>query len=70
MPLGINGNSPAPGYRGRITGAMGNVGCDGYNWSSSTDGIVSITLEFSTQRFFAGNAGNRATGRQLRCLSE
>ncbi len=63
-------NSSAPGYRHRDTGALSAGGLDGYSWSSAVSGTVGVFLHFYTQYLNPSNAGLRAYGFQLRCLSE
>ncbi|WP_294599792.1 hypothetical protein [uncultured Rikenella sp.] len=70
MPLGINGNSPAPGYRGAGSGVSDGVGNYGYSWSSAVSGTYGVFLYFYTQYLSPSYAHTRAYGRQLRCLSE
>ncbi|WP_297832457.1 hypothetical protein [uncultured Rikenella sp.] len=61
---------PAPGYRHRDTGALWNVGSLGYSWASTVSGANGMTLNFYVAWLYPSNAGNRAYGFQLRCLSE
>ncbi len=61
---------PAPGYRHGTSGAPGHVGGNGYSWSSAVSGIRGRFLWFSTQDLDPSNTYYRASGLQLRCLSE
>ncbi len=60
----------APGYRSLASGTPGGVGNVGYNWSSMVSGIYGRFLWFTAQDLGPSSTGNRADGRQLRCLSE
>ncbi|WP_299457633.1 hypothetical protein [uncultured Rikenella sp.] len=59
----------APGYRHRDTGALNNVGNNGYSWSSTVSGTNGMNLNFNVTWLNPSNANNRAYGFQLRCLS-
>ncbi len=61
---------PAPGYRYYATGASGGVGGYGYSWSPAVSGVYGQFLWFNSQDLGPSNSNDRATGRQLRCLSE
>ncbi|WP_294593433.1 hypothetical protein [uncultured Rikenella sp.] len=47
-----------------------SVGSAGYSWSSTSSDIYGRFLYASTQELVSSNTGDRAVGRQLRCLSE
>ncbi|WP_297628832.1 hypothetical protein [uncultured Rikenella sp.] len=53
---------------------LGGIGHYGYSWSSTTNrtvsGIYGRFLWFNSQGLDPSDANDRATGRQLRCLSE
>ncbi len=59
----------APGYRHRDTGALNNVGNNGYSWSSAVSGTNGMNLNFNATWLNPSNANNRGYGLQLRCLS-
>ncbi len=61
---------PAPGYRPRDTGALGNVGGGGYCRTSTVSGINGMNLNFYATWLRPNGADYRAYGFQLRCLSE
>ena len=65
---------PASGYRYYTSGVLGGIGHYGYSWSSTTNrtvsGIYGRFLWFNSQGLDPSDANDRATGRQLRCLSE
>ncbi|WP_297830087.1 hypothetical protein [uncultured Rikenella sp.] len=63
-------NGTAPGYRDAYSGALGDVGSNGYSWSSATSGIGGLDLNFHSQHLNTGFSDGRAHGIQLRCLSE
>ncbi|WP_300729134.1 hypothetical protein [uncultured Rikenella sp.] len=46
------------------------VGTGGFNYSSSVSSIFGVFLNFSAQYLNSGNMDSRASGLQLRCLSE
>ncbi|WP_299458024.1 hypothetical protein [uncultured Rikenella sp.] len=64
----------APGYRNRDTGDLGTIGDGGYNWSSTSygsgDHYRGVCLDFRATVLGPRNAALRASGLQLRCLSE
>ncbi|WP_294593636.1 hypothetical protein [uncultured Rikenella sp.] len=62
--------SPAPGYRLCISGALSHVGYEGSVWSASTLGAYGVSLRFVMNAAQPGYSDNRANGFQLRCLSE
>ena len=59
----------APGDRNRDTGALNNVGNNGYSWASTVSGTNGMNLNFNVTWLNPSNANNRAYGFQLRCLS-
>ena len=63
---------PAPGYRNNASGALNNVGNNGYSWSSTVaaSGYNARTLGFNTQGLSPTNTNSRALGLQVRCLQE
>lgn len=63
---------PASGYRSRASGALTNVGSDGYSWSSSpTQGSTYAGfLNFSASYVSPQNNGYRAYGFPVRCVRE
>ncbi|WP_294599848.1 hypothetical protein [uncultured Rikenella sp.] len=64
------GFDPAPGFRTLSTGALSNVGNNGYSWSSTVSGTNGLFLYFDTPGLYTGYSGTRTYGFQLRCLSE
>ena len=60
--------SCAPGYRHRDTGALTNVGNNGYSWSSSVSSTNGMNLNFNSSWLNPSNTNNRAYGFQVRCL--
>ncbi|WP_297829752.1 hypothetical protein [uncultured Rikenella sp.] len=71
MPLGINGQEyPAPGGRGDAEGGLWHIGNIGNGWSSSNNRTDGMHLGFSTQGLGPSSSYSRASGLQLRCLSE
>ncbi len=61
---------PAPGYRHRDTGALWNVGNNGYSWSSTVSSILGMYLALECGMLDPVHIDSRAYGLQLRCLSE
>jgi uncharacterized protein (TIGR02145 family) len=61
---------PAAGYRSRISGALVNVGTNGYYWSSAASGTNALDLTFSATTVLPTNSYNRSTGFSVRCVSE
>ncbi|WP_300828618.1 hypothetical protein [uncultured Rikenella sp.] len=47
-----------------------NNGNYGYSWSTATNGIHGLNLNFSSQGLGSNHSDRRACGFQLRCLSE
>ncbi len=71
LPLGINGKEyPAPGGRGDAEGGFWHIGNIGNGWSSSSNRTDGMHLGFGTQDLGPGSSYHRASGLQLRCLSE
>ncbi|WP_300829530.1 hypothetical protein [uncultured Rikenella sp.] len=60
----------APGYRHRDTGALWNVGNNGYSWSSTVSSILGMYLALECGMLDPVHIDSRAYGLQLRCLSE
>ncbi|WP_294596542.1 hypothetical protein [uncultured Rikenella sp.] len=60
----------APGFHRRDTGALGNVGHSGCNWSSTVSSTYGMGLSFDVTWLDPSYANSRAYGFQLRCLSE
>ena len=65
MPSGT-----APGYRSNPLGTLLYVGDAGYGWSSAVSRLNGMFLHLTAELLLPSNAGNRAHGFQLRCLSE
>ena len=60
---------PLAGYRDRTTGALSNLGTNGYYWSSTVSGTNARTLSFNSST--AGMyTNNRAYGFSVRCLKD
>ncbi|WP_195497469.1 hypothetical protein [Alistipes senegalensis] len=61
---------PASGYRNRTSGALTNVGSNGYSWSSSpTQGSTNAGyLNFSASNVNPQNNNYRANGFPVRCV--
>ncbi len=74
FPKAREKTNPAPGYRdfGRTgwEGIARSIGDHGYSLSSATSGIYGLDLYFRSQYLHTSYSDNRATGLQLRCLSE
>jgi len=64
--------SPAPGYRNTYSGLQDGSGRYGYGWASafSSSNTGGLCLGFGTGGLGTNNSDNRASGFQLRCLSE
>ncbi|WP_300646476.1 hypothetical protein [uncultured Rikenella sp.] len=65
---------PAPGFRdagndGRL-GDLLYIGNSGFCYSSSMSGSNGVYLTFTVASLYHSDAGHRAYGLQLRCLSE
>jgi hypothetical protein len=60
---------PMSGYRSFSSGTLGNVGTDGFCWSSTVSGTDSRFLGFGSFSAFMGN-GIRADGFAVRCLKD
>ena len=64
---------PASGYRGSGTGGLGNVGVNGYAWSSSPAGAASVYgsfLLFESRGVNPEHYDGRAFGFPVRCVQE
>ena len=61
---------PAPGFRYATSGVPSGVGYYGFGWSSITNGVYGLDLNFSSQGLYTSSSGHRAHGYPLRCLSE
>lgn len=62
---------PASGYRNRTSGALTNVGTNGYYWSSSPNSSGSTNagnLNFNATNVNPLNSNNRANGFPVRCV--
>ncbi len=62
---------PASGYRNNSSGALNNVGSNGYYWSSSPNSSSSNNagnLNFNTSNVNPLNNNNRANGFSVRCV--
>ncbi|WP_300829260.1 hypothetical protein [uncultured Rikenella sp.] len=60
----------APGFRNSNSGVLGGVGNGGFSYSSSVSGIGGLNSNSYSQYLNTGNSDYRASGLQLRCLSE
>ncbi|WP_304708402.1 hypothetical protein [uncultured Rikenella sp.] len=69
MPGGLAPGFRDPGHHGQFGNAI-YIGDFGYSWSSATNGIRGMDLNFSSQTLGASSSDYRAHGFQLRCLSE
>ncbi|WP_296006921.1 hypothetical protein [uncultured Alistipes sp.] len=61
----------ATGYRSNATGALENVGTNGYAWSSSSYAAGNVNagmLNFNSGNVNPLNNGNRAIARAVRCV--
>jgi uncharacterized protein (TIGR02145 family) len=58
-----------PGLRSLASGSLGNVGSDGYYWSSSVSGTSASTRYFGSTGTSTYN-NNRASGFTVRCLKD
>jgi len=61
----------ASGYRNRTSGALTNVGSNGYSWSSSPNSAGSTNagnLNFNASNVNPFNNNNRANGFPVRCV--
>ncbi|WP_300856856.1 hypothetical protein [uncultured Rikenella sp.] len=70
FPKARGKSNPAPGFRGIGEGALWNVGSEGTVWSSTISSINAIYLNFYVTWLHPSRAYHRASGFQLRCLSE
>ncbi|WP_294600370.1 hypothetical protein [uncultured Rikenella sp.] len=60
----------APGFRDSNSGVLGGIGNGGFSYSSSVNGIGGLNSNSYSQYLNTGNSDYRASGLQLRCLSE
>ena len=60
---------PVAGYRFYSNGSLGNVGSNGYYWSSTVDGFSSRTLGFSSHGAYMASY-SRADGASVRCIKD
>ncbi|WP_300729146.1 hypothetical protein [uncultured Rikenella sp.] len=60
----------APGSRYSGSGGLLSVGYHGFSWSSATNDIYGLDLNFYVTGLNTGYPDYRAYGFQLRCLSE
>ncbi|WP_300728666.1 hypothetical protein [uncultured Rikenella sp.] len=63
-------SNTASGFRNSSSGALSNVGNDGFSYSSSVSGSNGVYLGFNVTYLNPSRANSRAYGLQLRCLSE
>ena len=62
---------PAAGYRGTSDGLLGNVGTNGYYWSSTPDGTTNAYgLYFNSTGMGPSSSLNKTFGFTVRCVSE
>ncbi|MDR1882783.1 MAG: hypothetical protein LBR26_08395 [Prevotella sp.] len=59
---------PASGNRNNSTGALNNLGVNGYAWSSSADAANGRNLNFNGTTVNPANSNNRANGFPARCV--
>ena len=60
----------ASGNRNRTSGALNNVGSNGYYWSSAPNGANARNLNFNASNVNPLNNNNRANGFPVRCVQE
>jgi hypothetical protein len=60
---------PLAGYRNYSNGTLGNVGSNGYYWSSTVSSTGARYLYFSSSNAYMGNNG-RADGLSVRCIKD
>ena len=60
---------PVAGYRNASNGSVGNVGSNGYYWSSTVSGTTARRLYFNSSNAGVGT-NNRAGGRSVRCIKD
>ncbi len=58
----------ASGNRNRTSGALNNVGSNGYYWSSAPSGTNARNLNFNSSNVNPLNDNNRANGFPVRCV--
>ncbi|MFV5686516.1 fibronectin type III domain-containing protein [Flavobacterium sp. GB2R13] len=61
---------PAASYRTVLSAALGNVGSDGFYWSSTVNGANAYYLYFTSGNVFPGYSAYRGSGFSVRCISE
>ena len=61
---------PAPGFRSNASGALDAVGNEGSVWSAAANGTNGVYLRFVVNAAQPSYSYGRASGYQLRCLSE
>ncbi|WP_297627338.1 hypothetical protein [uncultured Rikenella sp.] len=61
---------PAPGFRTIDDGALWYVNNSGYSWAATASDIHGMYLSFHAKALHPSNSTHRASGLQLRCLSE
>lgn len=61
---------PSTGYRGQASGVVTNSGNLGFSWSSTTDDIHALDLNFGIGRFNHSKPDSRACGMPVRCIQE
>jgi len=59
---------PASGYRNNTSGAFGNIGSNGYAWSSAVSSANVYYLNFNSTVVNPINTAERAYGRAVRCV--
>ncbi|MCL2561435.1 MAG: hypothetical protein FWE10_03820 [Rikenellaceae bacterium] len=62
---------PATGNRNVSSGALNNVGSNGYNWSATPSSATNgFNLNFNSTSVNPSNSNNRGNGFPVRCLSK
>jgi hypothetical protein len=59
---------PASGNRNNSTGALNNLGMNGYAWSSSAAAANGRNLNFNGTTVNPANSNNRSNGFPVRCV--
>jgi hypothetical protein len=59
---------PASGNRNNTTGALNNLGVNGYAWSSSASAANGHNLNLTGATVTPANTNNRANGFPVRCV--